>query len=344
MGLRSLFSKPREPEAQSPVLTPPSSSSATPPSLPTIPKFTKAFVNALNAMKLCDFLTWILYHDVVELPEAPEVWYKWIDNMEMRGWVALGNFLAKSQEAAATYEFDLIVLDSICDRIELSRSTVHALLRRFTDPEKMKYSSLVSEGGTSQGDDATTLKVLETTQSELHDVYKLAIHLKPQQDSQYEEWLAVVQKRLRAFLHMVIGPRIAHLRTSKPLTTAATSEQLPKDVTEGIEMDYLYEAMQQERTVPLDRYGIYPIRTSSASLTPKSASPFVVGDEVERARGHAIELVAENRELRSQIAVLQKDKESLTKTNEKLAQTLARLGRLQPAGYVRSLFLRWPTH
>ena len=108
-GLRSLFSKLREAEAQSPVLTPPSSSSPTPPSLPTIPKFTKAFVNALNATKLCDFLTWMLYHDVVELPEAPEAWYKWIGNVDMRGWIALGNFLAKLQEAGATYEFDLIV-------------------------------------------------------------------------------------------------------------------------------------------------------------------------------------------------------------------------------------------
>lgn len=81
LGLRSFFSKPHEPEAQSPVLTSPSSSSAMPPSLPLIPKFTKAFVNALNSPQLCDFLTWLLYHDIAELPEVPEAWYKWINTV-----------------------------------------------------------------------------------------------------------------------------------------------------------------------------------------------------------------------------------------------------------------------
>jgi hypothetical protein len=136
VNLRNFFSKSREPEAQSPVLTPPSSSSATLPSPPIIPKFTKAFVNALNSAQLCDFLTWMLYYEVVELPEDPKAWYKWIGSMEMRGWISLGGFLAKSQEAGPAHEFDLIVLDSICDRIGLSRPTVHTLLIRFADQKR----------------------------------------------------------------------------------------------------------------------------------------------------------------------------------------------------------------
>lgn len=97
LGLRSFFSKPHEPEAQSPVLTSPSSSSAMPPSLPLIPKFTKAFVNALNSSQLCDFLTWLLYHDIVELPEVPEAWYKWISNMENTHSRAIGTCQMRSQ-------------------------------------------------------------------------------------------------------------------------------------------------------------------------------------------------------------------------------------------------------
>jgi hypothetical protein len=200
----------------------------------------------------------------------------------------------------------------------------------------MKYGSFVPEEGMSQDDDAAVLKVLENTQSKLYDLYRLAIHLKPQQGSQYEEWLVIVQKCLRAFLHLVIGPRITHLRTGKPLTTAATSEHLPKDVIEGIKMNYLYEAMHQERTVPSERYGIYPIRQDDVYPTPQSSLPPAVGDEAEQARKHAIELMVENRELRSQITVLQQDKERLMKANEKLAQKITRLGRLQPIGYVRS--------
>ncbi|KAG9196249.1 hypothetical protein G6011_01370 [Alternaria panax] len=177
MGLPSFysfFSKSRDTEAQSAVLTPPSPYPVTPPSLPIIPKLTKAFAIVLKSTQLCDFLTWILHHDVIELPEVPEAWYKWISNIEMRGWIVLGNFLAKSQESGAAYEFDLIVLDSICDRIGLSRSTVHVLLIRFADPEKMEYSSLVSDGSMLQDDDATRLEVLQTTQSKLYELYKLA--------------------------------------------------------------------------------------------------------------------------------------------------------------------------
>ncbi|KAL1793430.1 hypothetical protein ACET3X_008412 [Alternaria dauci] len=328
-GLRSFFSKSREPEAHFPVLTHPS------PSLPAIPKFTKAFANALNSTQLCDFLVWMLYHDIVELPEAPEAWYKWINNVEMRGWVALGEFLAKIQATGAAYEFDLIVLDSICDRIGLPRSTVHTLLIRFADPDKMKYSSLVIDGRSLQDDDVTRLKTLETAHSKLHDLYKLAIHLKPQQGSQYKKWLVVIQERLRAFSLQVVGPRIAHLQTGKPLTTVATSEQLPKDVIEGIKMKCLYEAMQQERSVPLERYRIYPAQTGLAYPISQPFSPSI-DDEVERARSHAIELMVKNCELRSQIAVLQQDKERLTEANEKLAQKFARLQATKPTGYIRT--------
>lgn len=290
----------------------------------------------MNVTQLSNFLIWILYYEIVELPETPEAWYALIDNMDMRGWVALGEFLAKSQESGDGYSFDLIVLDSICDRIRLSRLTVHSLLIRFADPEKTKHSILATAGSIPPRDDATTMEALETAQSKLDDLYKLANHLKPPQGSQYASWQASIQERMRAFLDMVIGPRIAHLRTGKPLTTVATLEQLPKEVTEGIRMNFLYEAMQQERNVPLKRYGIRQGYNKHGNQTLQSCSSPLNDNEVERSRNHAIALMAENRELRSDITVLLQDKEKLIKANEKLAQKASKLGRLQPAGYIRS--------
>ncbi|KAH6866484.1 hypothetical protein BKA58DRAFT_412629 [Alternaria rosae] len=280
------------------LLTPPSSSPASAASPLIILRFAKAFVDAMNVTQLSNFLIWILYYEIVELPENPEAWYALIDNMDMRGWVALGEFLAKSQESGDGYGFDLIVLDSICDRIRLSRLTVHTLLIRFADPEKMKHSILATVG---------------------------ANHLKPPQGSQYASWQASIQVRMRAFLDMVIGPRITHVRTGKPLTTVATSEQLSKEVTEGIRMNFLYEAMQQERNVPLKRYGIHQGHNKHGNQTLQSSSSPLNENEVERSRNHAIALMAENRELRSDITILLQDKEKLIKANEKLAQKASKL-------------------
>jgi hypothetical protein len=337
-GLRSLFGKYREPGTNFDMLTPPSSSPL-PPSPPVISKLAKAFVDSLNVTQLSNFLVWMMYYDTVELPNDPASWYKRISSMEMRGWIALGDFLAKSAEAGVGYGFELVVLDSVCDRIRLPRATVHALLIQFADPEKMKYSTIATTVTKAQQDGQSSLEVLDTVQGKLHELYKLAGNLKPQEGSRYNEWHGVLQKRIRGFLHLVVGPRNANLRSGKPLVTAATSEQLPKEIKEGIKLNYLYEAMQEERVVPLARYGIFPdsapqdyLSTPPASSSPLSASD----DETERARNHAIQLMVENRELRAQVAGLQHDKEKLAESNEKLARKVATLGRLQPTGYLRS--------
>jgi hypothetical protein len=69
------------------------------------------FVNTLNATQLSNFLIWFFYHDIVELPESPALWFKTIDPTEMRGWIALGKHLLKT----TTYGLELVVLVSICD-------------------------------------------------------------------------------------------------------------------------------------------------------------------------------------------------------------------------------------
>lgn len=67
-----------------------------------------AFVNSLKSTQVSDFLCWRLFYDVVTLPSSPSKWYKQIDSMEMRGWIALGDTLSKKGD----FGFELVVLDS----------------------------------------------------------------------------------------------------------------------------------------------------------------------------------------------------------------------------------------
>jgi hypothetical protein len=279
-----------------------------------ISKLTKTFADSLNAQQLSNFLTWILYYDMVEPPELPEAWYKPIHPTEMAGWVALGTFLARSQEAGCGYGFHLVVLDAICDRVRLSRSTVHSLLIQFSSASRMRYSTLSTAAQTAQQTGASHLQVLQIIQAHLNDLYKLAIRLNPQQNTQYEEWHPLVLERIKGFLNLVINPRIAHLKNGKPLLRSATAEQLPKDVTDDFKLAYLFEVMQQERIVPISRYG-----------EPSSSRSSCPSEEIERARNHAISVMSENRDLRAQIAGLAYDKKKLVEANEELTRKVASL-------------------
>ena len=173
------------------------SSSSAPPSTPPssrliIPKLAKPFVDALNATQLSNFLTWMLYYKTVELTKEPEAWYKPINDMEMRGWVSLGSFLSKSLDTTTKCGSDLIVLDSICDGIELPRSTVHEFLIKFADPDSMRYSMIATTTQKAHLEGCTLLEVLEVVQTKLHELNTLASNLHPQSGSQYDEWHAVI--------------------------------------------------------------------------------------------------------------------------------------------------------
>ena len=213
-GLRYIFSHPRKHLAQSELMTPPSSPLTTQPSL-VISKLAKAFADSLNTTELSNFLVWMLYFDTVELPGTPELWYKCVDNTDMQGWVALGKLLANSRESAVEYGFDLIVMASICDRISLSRGTVHDLLIRFADPEQMKYAAIASTITKAEENGWSKIEALEAVQAKLHELNRLATNLHPQPGPSYEEQLTMIRKRLRGLLHLVIGPRIANLKAGE---------------------------------------------------------------------------------------------------------------------------------
>jgi len=328
--LTSLFERRHGRKTDLDMLTPSTQALGPPTPPPTISKLAKAFVDSLNTYQLSDFLVWMLYHDVVELPDSPTAWYQPINKLDMRGWVALGEFLLNTSKAIDTsYGFDLVVLDSICDRIGLQCSTVHSLLIQFADPEKMAYSQIATVVNQAVANFMTKVEIYEAVRAKLQELEKLASRQQPTHTSEFEVWHAQVVKHIRDLLKLVVEPRIANLRSGTPLVTAATAAQLPKDVKDGIKLTYAYEAMQPKRQVPLHRYGIYP---DLQIVTPPPSPPH--SEEVERARLHAMQLLADNHDLRAQVDALQDNKKELEKSNEKLAVRFHKLQRSQPREYV----------
>jgi hypothetical protein len=321
------------------MLTPPSRQVTPASAPPIISKLAKAFVDSLTVRQLSNFLVWMLYYDVVEYPTSAETWYGAIEPMEMQGWLALGDFLSKFPQNMDTgYGLDLVVLDSICDRLRLQRSTVHEMLIQFADSSKMRFSTVAIIVNAGSAMSKTELELLEEVQSKLQELCKLASHLKPEENTVYDAWHAIVLKRLRGFLHLVIKPRIPIISSGTPLITAATNEHLPKEVKDGIKLKYMFEVIQLERHVPVHRYGVQNVPTLSL-MTPPSSPPDVQdvsspdADNTEHAQDYAMQLMVENRELRAQVASLQHDKDKLQESNDKLARKVATLGRIQPLTY-----------
>ncbi|KAI8940671.1 hypothetical protein NX059_001940 [Plenodomus lindquistii] len=310
------------------IATPPSSSTSIKSPLP-ITNLAKAFADALTFQRLSDFLVWMLYYDAVDLPESPESWYSETDRVEMRGWVALGEHLTTRDETG--YGFDLIVLDSICDRAGLDRKLVQKLLVQFADPQKMVYSQVALAVHGAKAEHSSLLSALEHVKVKLHELYKLCIHLKPTNGSVFQAHHTATEQRLRGYLHLVIGPRVKAVRSGTLIITAATSEHINDEVLAGIKLNYYFEAMQQPRVVPYARYDIPPQSPKSPLDFPASG---YIGLELEHARKTALKLTEANQALRQQMADLQHRNEILVASNEKLALKVSKLGRMQPPEYV----------
>ncbi|KAF2026043.1 hypothetical protein EK21DRAFT_74972 [Setomelanomma holmii] len=337
-GLRHFVAKHRVRGPEFEMLTPPSHqvTPASPP--PTISKLAKAFVDSLTARQLSNFLVWALYYDVVESPTPSDSWYDAVEPMQMHGWIALGDFLSKFSKTMDTgYGLDLVVLDAICDRMQLQRSTVHSLLIQFADPVKMNFSTIASIVNSRAKEGKPEIEVLQEVQAKLQELHKLASHLKPEENTIYNVWHAIVLKRLRGFFHAVIEPRTANLLSDKPLITAATNENLPKEVKDGIKLKYMYEVIQLERNVPLHRYGMQQNVPALSLMTPPSSPPDAQPaqdlNDAERAPKHGIQLMEENHQLRAQVTSLRYDLEKLHESNNKLARKVATLARTQPLDY-----------
>lgn len=297
---------------------------------PQISRLAKAFIDSLTASKLSDFLVWMLYHEFVQLPEDAEAWFDPISSADMRGWVALGKYLTASSTVLDTsHGFDIVVMDSICDRLGLQRSTVHGLLKQFADSEKMAYSQIARLVHDMEAEGRSYIEVLDGVHVRLCGILRMAARLKPTEESTFDVWHAIVMKRSREYLDLVIEPRIANIRSGAPIVTAATSDQAPQVVKDGIRLNYLFELMQQKRHIPTARYGKDETHTDHSVIlaTPPSSPPefHAYSTPVPKDEGHS-QLCRENQHLRAQLSALHQDMKHLQVTNDTLAHKLIILG------------------
>lgn len=137
--------------------------------------------------------------------------------MEMRGWVALGNYLATRNDQDSG--FDLLVLESICDRNNFNRQTVFEMLMQFADPHKTEYSQIALAAQQADSNGSTRLQALEHIQTKLHDMYKLTIRIKPMDGSMFQIGHATTKSRMRGYFHDVIERRIKSIRYGTPPAT-----------------------------------------------------------------------------------------------------------------------------
>lgn len=144
----------------------------------------KSFANTITVGRLSNFLLWYLYHDVVKFPESPYRWYKAIDSMEMRGWIALGEFLSENED----HEMDLVVLHSVCDRLRLDKQLVHQYIAHVGDPEKMVWTQLALAYQSAQEQCLTQVETLELVQSQLQKMRALASSLQPNEGTEIATW------------------------------------------------------------------------------------------------------------------------------------------------------------
>lgn len=316
---------------------PSSSPSVAAPSPIEISDLAKSFVDALNKSKLSNFLMWFMYYDIVALPDSPDMWYSAISNLDMRGWTALGDYLSKTSQAMDTGTgFELVVLDSICDRLQIQRSTVHSMIIQFSDPRKMLYSQIATVVNSATKGALTKLQTFELVKAKLIEMQKLASRLVSAEGTLCADWQEVVVKHVTKLLDLVVEPRIANLRSGTPLVTAATADNLPKEVKDGIEMAWKFQALQPKRFVPLHRYGIFSSKTppSQASGSVSSIGSVSILETpskngVKMSQEHAMQLMVDNRDLRTEVARMKDEKTKLEELNHVLSDTVAKLSRLR---------------
>ncbi|KAF2747711.1 hypothetical protein M011DRAFT_458152 [Sporormia fimetaria CBS 119925] len=279
----------------------------------TTPELVVTFTNTLNAGRLSNFILWYLLYDIVKFPEFPSRWYRHINSMELRGWVALGQFLASGQ----VYGFDLVVLDSICDRLGLYKTLVHGCIIRVGNPEAMSWTTISSTFQQATAERKSELQTLELVQHNLQNLRTLASSLSPVKGTECVNWQPSIISRITEFLDSVVNPRI-------------TASRVDASEPDG--------AMQSPRPVPLARYGIFPDHmTESSSLDSeyaisqecdieRSFSAASLQSQVRtlRNRIHQLELAASEsadvQALHQRIRCLEAENQQLVEANEQLTK------------------------
>ncbi|OAK94821.1 hypothetical protein IQ06DRAFT_286033 [Phaeosphaeriaceae sp. SRC1lsM3a] len=232
----------------------------------------------------------------------------------MRGWVAFSQYLYESSTPLDTsHGCNLVVLDSICDRLGLQRSTVHSFLKHFASLVKTSFSHIATMVQVTDAEGQSYSDVLAGIYSKLRELSRMAVRLKPTESSMYDAWHVIITKRLRGFITL-----------------------------DGIRLNYLFELMQQKRQVPVVRYGFDQEPPSVGLPTLPTSPPQIHGGHIsasmdqEHMLQDAAQLHKENQHLRAQVSALLQDNKLFQHTNETFVHKLALLGHEPPSTPISS--------
>jgi hypothetical protein len=106
----------------------------------------------------------------------------------------------------------------------------------------------------------------EYVQTKLHKLHLVAPRIKATLSSKFDTWRVEIEKRLRSYLNEVVAVRTGHHSSGTSLMEQGTFTHASKDLQTAIHLNYLYEAIQQERQIPLLCYDHFP--ASLKAFTP----------------------------------------------------------------------------
>lgn len=299
----------------------------------------KSFVNTLSDAKLSNFLLWYLHHDIVDPPESISLLFAPFPDTEMRGWIALGQFLS----TGTPYGLDLVVFTSCCDRMNLDKNAVQEVLGRLSNPAKVAWTTLAATIQEAQQAHMTEAEMLQLVRQKLTSLRSLTLSVKPVDGSKAAEVQAKVANRIKDFIDYVVDPRLDELGVIYSTLLHQT------DILERRqEMTYYFEVMQRPREVSPSFYELNPhameeISPTSTWQTIRSSSiiePIAgAGDFETKEAANVTALQNEVGQLRSRVADLEHEVDQLRKEKEALLQQLSQPASSPPEPELHSLSL-----
>ncbi|KAH7122760.1 hypothetical protein B0J11DRAFT_347420 [Dendryphion nanum] len=290
-----------------------------------------AFVSTLNVENLSNMMIWILFYDISKYPPSPSRRYNHIHSKEVRGWIALGQYLASVTHGDLVF----VHLHGICEQLELSPSLVYELLVRLGDPHKMGsslFTSIIRQANLST---ITELAFLRFVQEALLSLQSLIKGLKPTAMS--DMWVPTqtfAAKSLAEFIAVIVDTKLAALE-------GVEAHKIDFSEEEEAKIRFNFEVMRKKRQVPLDRDGIYPNSTLSPSISTRSShevqspiTPPIISQTTVDQAVHLEEsfssffLMNEIRSLRSQIRIMQDKKQGMELERKKLLEQNEKLARM----------------
>jgi len=185
----------------------------------------------------------VLLFNLVEISISPTEWYNYLPTMDMRRCVVLGDFLRSNKIPS------LGNLDSVCTALGVSKPFVRFRIIRVSEARQMKFNEAVGAFRSIEGKAIKEEKILDIVQEWLMVGKQTVELLELSKGEIFEEWQHEILTRATQFLQLVVNPRLFMLRRRMGLQTEASEDDI-------VRVKYLYTAMQQERSVPLQLYSI----------------------------------------------------------------------------------------